>query len=514
MSIDVDGAPNAYGPIDIKALDYELNAHVGAKESGKIVGYRTQNDDRQTPILQKTTDPFPGFYIAESAYVDVTNQNEDDPRRYVNAAEINYTLHATAAKNAGVKLGDFCVVHSLSTRRSVFAIVGDSGHRSGAEGSLALLQRLGYPVKNGKSGGVDKSEIVVRYFADSNSTQRFFFTQAELDSAALALDLDTDFSSSHAGDPGLLVLDAVGHTEASIEAARVEPFAPLSGVQGKNPPRYPGHLIERDSSDTASVKVLQKRLKDLGMSEPGTNGPRPLVADGVFGINTFNAVELFQMRHTDLDGRPMLIDGRVGTATWGALFGRETVPSSLAVVSSHLGKMVLETATSQVGALEKPFGSNAGPKVNEYLASVGLAPGNFWSMAFVYWCFREAAKHIGIKNPAIKTGSVLDAWNNARSSGSGISTLTFEDALQDPGKIKPGMVFMMSTGGGYGHTGIVVALHGNVLETIEGNTNDGGSSNGIGVFRRKGRTVSSINRGYIDYGDQLSAFSFNRSRED
>jgi len=42
-------------------------------------------------------------------------------------------------------------------------------------------------------------------------------------------------------------------------------------------------------------------------------------------------------------------------------------------------------------------------------------------------------------------------------------------------------------------------VHGNVLETIEGNTNDSGSRNGIGVFRRTGRTVASINRGYIDY---------------
>ena len=40
---------------------------------------------------------------------------------------------------------------------------------------------------------------------------------------------------------------------------------------------------------------------------------------------------------------------------------------------------------------------------------------------------------------------------------------------------------------------------GNRLETIEGNTNDGGSREGIGVFRRTGRTIDSINRGFIGF---------------
>ena len=52
MTIDVDGAPNSYGPNNALALDYELNAHVGAKPSGKIVGYLTKNDDGRTPIVR------------------------------------------------------------------------------------------------------------------------------------------------------------------------------------------------------------------------------------------------------------------------------------------------------------------------------------------------------------------------------------------------------------------------------------------------------------------------------
>ena len=38
------------------------------------------------------------------------------------------------------------------------------------------------------------------------------------------------------------------------------------------------------------------------------------------------------------------------------------------------------------------------------------------------------------------------------------------------------------------------------LVTNEGNTNDGGSRDGIGVFRRQARKIAQINKGFIDYG--------------
>ena len=499
MTGDVDGAPNAYGPDDKKALDFELNAHRGAKPSGAIVGYRTKDDDGETPIVQGPGDPCPGFFVAETSYHDIKNNNLDDPRRYVNAAEINYTLFATAAANAGVKLGDFCTVHSLRTRLTVYAIVGDSGHSSGAEGSLALLQRLGYPFKDGKNDSVEKKEIVVRYFARTNSDKRFFLNQAELDTAARELDLDTDFSDRHPGDPGTLVLAAVGITGSEISVERVQPFAPLNKTQAEDPPIYPGHLLERDSDDVENVRVVQKRLRDLGFTEPGPDGtPLPLKVDGGFGTNTFDAVELFQMRHTDLNGRPLVVDGQVGSTTWAALFGRDSVHVSPETADDKLLARVLEIAATQVGVLEDPLGSNSGEQVDAYLDAVGLEGGNFWCAAFVYWCFREAAKDLKISNPAIRTAGVLDHWNRAREKG--VATVTKEQAFDDPSKIKPGFIFIMSTGGGNGHTGLVVRVSGGVLETIEGNTNDGGSRNGIGVFRRNGRTVASINRGFINYG--------------
>ena len=498
MTVDADGAPNAYGPDDHQALDCERCAH-DRKDPTMIVGYLTRNGNGRTPVVQGPNDPCPGFYVSTTAYYDVRNANPDDPRRYVNAAEINFTLHATVAQRAGVALGDFCVVHSLHTRLTVYAIVGDVGHPSGAEGSLALLQRLGYPFRDGKNDSVEKAEIVVRYFAGTNPGKRFFLTQAELDAAARALDLDTDFSRFHAGDPGKLVMVATAVTGDEPPVERVQPFAPLSEAQAQDVPVYPGHLLTRDSDDFDSVRVLQRRLRDLGYTESCPDGSRPLTVDGGFGTDTLDAVELFQMRHADLQGRPLVVDGQVGASTWAALFGRDAVHVSPATTDDALLAKVLEIAAGEIGVLEDPLGSNSGPRVDEYLAAVGAEPGSCWCAAFTYWCFCGAAKALGVKNPAIRTAGVLDHWNQARGQA-GVATVTMEQALDDPSLIQPGFVFIMSTGGGNGHTGLVVRVSGGALETIEGNTNGGGSRNGIGVFRRTGRTVADITRGYIHYG--------------
>ncbi|MDH8410075.1 hypothetical protein QIG85_26790, partial [Klebsiella pneumoniae] len=74
-----------------------------------VVGYLI--DKNGNPFIQGEKDPAPGFYISVTRYVDVKNKNDLDPRKYVNAAKINYTVLASSAAAKGVKYGDFCVVH-------------------------------------------------------------------------------------------------------------------------------------------------------------------------------------------------------------------------------------------------------------------------------------------------------------------------------------------------------------------------------------------------------------------
>ena len=69
------------------------------------------------------------------------------------------------------------------------------------------------------------------------------------------------------------------------------------------------------------------------------------------------------------------------------------------------------------------------------------------------------------------------------------------------GSVRPGQIFVMDFGGGAGHTGMVRGIRDGKLVTIEGNTNDGGSREGIGVFERTGRTIGSVNKGFLDYSE-------------
>lgn len=196
MDVDVDGAPTAYGPPGKKTLDYLKDAHLRGHWWAPVVGYLTEDDNPKVPVVQGLNDPAPGYYISQTAYTDKTRTQEQDVRRYVDATKINYVVRGKEAKRRGVKLGDFVAVYSRKTHRSVFGIVADDGNPSGDEGSLHLLQALGYPFHDGKDSSVEKKgEIVVRFFPGSNPTQMFFRTQKELDAAARELGLNKTFAS-------------------------------------------------------------------------------------------------------------------------------------------------------------------------------------------------------------------------------------------------------------------------------------------------------------------------------
>jgi hypothetical protein len=256
-------------------------------------------------------------------------------------------------------------------------------------------------------------------------------------------------------------------------------------------PRYPGRIVQLGATDRDVVVLLQERLLARGCG--------PLAFTGVFDARTRSAVRLFQGRFPDRTGVPLVVDGKVGPLTWEALFGDDSMPGRTTTEDALLARVV-KLAGDEVGVLEVPPGSNRGPRVDEYLRAVGLDPGagSFaWCAAFVYWCFERAARGLGRTNPLPRTAGVLEHWRRAGKAG--VTRLAAADATADPGRVRPGMVFVLDLGAGLGHTGLVESVQGGRLVTLEGNTNDGGSREGIGVFRRTGRKVLSVNRGFIDY---------------
>ena len=154
---------------------------------------------------------------------------------------------------------------------------------------------------------------------------------------------------------------------------------------------------------------------------------------------------------------------------------------------------LLIIARLEIGVKETPPGSNRGPRVEEYLKSVHLDPGFAWCAAFVYWCYEKACEGLKLDNPLPVTGSCLNHWNKTTGM-----RITSAQVVQHPDLINPGDIFIINRKKGRGHTGIVTAINGLYIQTIEGNANSFHSAEGDGVVGLK-RRIDSINVGFIRY---------------
>jgi uncharacterized protein (TIGR02594 family) len=129
---------------------------------------------------------------------------------------------------------------------------------------------------------------------------------------------------------------------------------------------------------------------------------------------------------------------------------------------------LVAVARGELGVRE--VGTNKGPRVEEYLGSVGLKGGFAWCSAFVYWCFsqtREPGKDIECP----RTAGALAMWEKAESHQRRLTPTI-------------GSVFVLAKGKGLGHVGIVEQIHEDGRVTsIEGNTNAEGSREGDCVAR-------------------------------
>ena len=220
---------------------------------------------------------------------------------------------------------------------------------------------------------------------------------------------------------------------------------------------------------------------------------------------------------------------------------RPMIPAKEGGSVSQFRQKVREIYTSQIGIREKP--SNSGEAVEKYLAYVNLPKGNPWCAAFVCWVYGRA----GVENPRsgwspdlfgegrviwgrrvssiknqesrfpqseditynIDGGSNSPAWQpayrtgrlatgNWQSSKHDSQPSTFQSKLLIP---KSGDVFGLyfPEKGRIAHVGFIDQWDGKWLITVEGNTNEAGSREGDGVYRKKRlvRTVYKVAR-YVD----------------
>jgi hypothetical protein len=148
MTIDADGAPNAYNPDDT-GLDELANAGAPGHWEGIV------QDKDGNPFVQGPDDPYPGYYVSCTTLAD-WSKPLTDPTRFVDATRIPYiVLPGEMARSAGASPGDLAVVVNLRNGNYSYAIYADMGTLG--EGSIALANNLGIPSDaryGGTPGGV------------------------------------------------------------------------------------------------------------------------------------------------------------------------------------------------------------------------------------------------------------------------------------------------------------------------------------------------------------------------
>ncbi len=168
MAIDADGSPSAYNPANT-GLDHIGNAGRPGNWWAIVTDNGRQNG---VPVVQTSSDPYPGYYISMTALTDPGISNPRSPQKYVDSEKIPYVV-LPAGGSGGARLGDFATVVHLASGKVVHAIYADVGPRGEyGEGSMALASSLGIPSSPRKGGTSKRVLAYVFYPLSGNGTPR------------------------------------------------------------------------------------------------------------------------------------------------------------------------------------------------------------------------------------------------------------------------------------------------------------------------------------------------------
>lgn len=243
----------------------------------------------------------------------------------------------------------------------------------------------------------------------------------------------------------------------------------IAATQKKNGP----------ANNKKDVMKIQAWLTLFSMNNP--NAGTATGVDGDYGSATEQAVKNFQKTK----GLPE--SGVVTPDTFKVLC--EPMSKSFETTMSGAGLRQLVVNTALHHTKFKPFElsvggqTNMGPWVRAYMDN-NEGTEWFWCMGFVQAIIDQAASQQG-KN--FKTLMPLTySCDTVGTTGLQKSLLSRYTVIRNnPSLVKPGDIFLLQkTPNDWIHTGIITAVFNDTFETVEGNTNAGGSSNGIAVLKR------------------------------
>jgi peptidoglycan hydrolase-like protein with peptidoglycan-binding domain len=233
------------------------------------------------------------------------------------------------------------------------------------------------------------------------------------------------------------------------------------------------------ANNKKDIEKIQSWLNLFAMQNPSSGTATDI--DGDYGPATEKAVVNFQKANNL--SQTGIVDQ--------VLFDLLTLPLKKAfenpITGTDLRQLVLNVAKNHL--INHPFElvihnqSNTGPWVRSYMDGNEGTPW-FWCMGFVQAILDQAAS---IQGKNFKTLMPLTySCDSVGTTGIQKKLLTrYQTARTNPGLILPGDIFLIQkTPNDWFHTGIVTAIHGDVIETIEGNTNSDGSHNGNAVMNR------------------------------
>lgn len=175
MSIDADGAPNAYGPKN-SGLDYNANAGYPDQSWWRDVLVPDPSNSEEAYV--QPHGEFAGYFVSKTALFDNrTSTPATSPKKYVNASEIPYVVFPGKhyLKKGTGRLGDFGYAVNLNSGVSSPFIVADVGPTSAKLGevSIRLAENLGGENVSPRDGsGRPKGEILYVVFPYSSSSSR------------------------------------------------------------------------------------------------------------------------------------------------------------------------------------------------------------------------------------------------------------------------------------------------------------------------------------------------------
>jgi hypothetical protein len=221
------------------------------------------------------------------------------------------------------------------------------------------------------------------------------------------------------------------------------------------------------NDQTAKTMAIQEWLALNGFG---------VTIDGVFGPVTRQTIKDFQTaQHLSPSGDP-------DDATLNRLVEpMRTALRPIPAAGLTVGEMVVAYGRQHLSAHPREVGGqNMGPWVRLYMYG-NEGPSYPWCAGFVSYILRQACQSLNIEPPFVTSSSCAFMAESAMSKG-----LYFPEAdvAERTREELTGAVFFVRKPGQWVHTGIVAEASPDQFTTIEGNTNDDGSSEGYEVCQR------------------------------